>query len=93
MSITLATLASYPCRLCVFVLQQANELTEAFLHCFQVVGGASLQDPALPSGQRLQLKVLLHLSAETQCGQSKHSVGTRDPVGSQGQHLFNIKHS
>lgn len=72
--LALAVLASYPCRLCVFVLQQANELTKALLHRLQVVGGTALQDPALPSGQWLQLKVLLDLPAETQCGQPKHSV-------------------
>lgn len=31
------------------------------LHCLHVVGAAALQDPALPPGQRLQLKVLLDL--------------------------------
>ena len=69
----LAVVASYPCRLCVFVLQQANELTKDLLHSLHVVGGAALQDPALPSGQRLQLKVFLDLSAKNrEYGQSIH---------------------
>lgn len=38
----LAAVASYPRRLCVFVLQQANELTKDLLHCLHVVGAAAL---------------------------------------------------
>lgn len=53
---------SYPaCRLCVFVLQQADEVTKHLLDSVHVVGAAALQDPALPPGQGLQLKVLLDL--------------------------------
>lgn len=61
-----AARTSYPGRLCVLVLQQADELGEALLHCLHVVDGAALQDPALPSSQRLQLEILLDLPAETE---------------------------
>lgn len=72
-SLALAALASYPCRLCVFVLQQANELTKDLLHCLHVVSSAALQDPPLPSSKWLQLKVLLDLSQiKRECSQSKH---------------------
>lgn len=66
----MAALASYPGRFRVLVLQQAYELREALLHCLHVVGGAALQNPALPPRQRLQLEILLDLPAETQCGDS-----------------------
>lgn len=72
----LLALASYPCRFRVFVLQQTNELTKDLLHCLHVVSGAALQDPALPSGQWLQFKVLLDLAAKTESGQQINSALT-----------------
>lgn len=66
-------LASYPDRLCVFVLQQTNELAKAFFHSLHVVGCAAVKDPAFPSRQRLQLQVLLYLQgyADT-CSVERH---------------------
>lgn len=58
---------SYPGRFCVLVLQEADELRKALLCCLHVVDGATLQDPALPPRQRLQLKILLDLPAQTEC--------------------------
>ncbi len=52
---------SYPACLLVLLLEQMNELTEALLHRAHAVHRAALQNPALTSCQRFQLKVFLYL--------------------------------
>lgn len=52
---------SYPAYLLVLLFEQKNELTEDLLHRVHVVHCAALQNPALASCQRFQLKVFLYL--------------------------------
>lgn len=52
---------SYSSRLQVLLFQLADELDEAFSYCLHVLQRRGLQNPPLPPGQGLQLKILLYL--------------------------------
>lgn len=60
---------SYPACVLVLLLQQMNELTKALLYHVHVVHRASLQNPALASCQRFQLKIFLYLCEKLRDGE------------------------